>query len=162
MSRGITLEATESPAQQQSKQCRQCGRVLSAARLRRHAYYCGRVCAAKWVAAKYRSDHPPTGLPTGTVGAISELVASVDLMRNGFEVFRAVSQACSADLVVLRDGRMWRVEVRTGHRWNGSLTYPWARKDIGRADVLAVVVGGSITYQSLAADVDFPLSERAA
>ena len=66
-------------------------------------------------------------LPSGTVGAMSELVASVDLLSRGYEVFRAVSSACSCDLIALGDDRKpLRIEVRTGRRslTSGMLHFP--------------------------------------
>jgi hypothetical protein len=80
-------------------------------------------------------------LASATVGALSELLAAVDLMSRGFEVFRALSAACSCDLAVLVDGNLIRVEVRTGKRTaNGKLAFPRVQRDGGRQDVYAIVV----------------------
>jgi hypothetical protein len=76
-------------------------------------------------------------LPGNTVGALSELRVAVDLLENGFEVFRALSPACSCDLIACKNGRTIRVEVRTGYR-NGDGTFGCPRKH--RADVLAVAI----------------------
>lgn len=86
-------------------------------------------------------------MSTGVVGAISELIVTIDLMQRGFEVFRAVSPACSCDLAALRGGILTRVEVRTGTRYmTGSVSYSLAESEKGRHDVLAVVVDGKVTY----------------
>lgn len=87
-------------------------------------------------------------IPDGTVGAIHELVVSVDLMRKGFHVFRAQSPACPCDLICLGNEKTMRVEVKTG-RWklNGSLVYSSVKNTTDRFDVLAVVLyDGSIVY----------------
>lgn len=79
---------------------------------------------------------------TGTTGAISELLAAAALMAEGFQVFRALSPACSCDLVVLVNGRLCRVEVRTGkHLADGRVTCGFnSLNDAARFDVLAVVM----------------------
>ena len=43
------------------------------------------------------------GITCATIGAISELMVSADLLKKGYEVFRAVSPSCSCDLAILRD-----------------------------------------------------------
>lgn len=53
------------------------------------------------------------GLSNGKVGAISELMVSVDLMKKGFEVYRAVSIHSSSDLVAIKNGKKITLEVRT-------------------------------------------------
>jgi len=77
-------------------------------------------------------------------GALSELRASVDLMLNGYEVFRAVSPACSCDLIALKNNKTIRIEVRTAtKRIDGSLKYPISKI---RADVVAAVFGNTVVY----------------
>jgi hypothetical protein len=87
------------------------------------------------------------GPSSSDTGVIYELVVSVDLMRRGYEVFRAVSHASSCDLIVRRlsDGFLLRVEVTTGYRRkNGELG--WVRHDESRYDLLAVVVDGALIF----------------
>lgn len=60
--------------------------------------------------------HEYSLLRSGVVGAIGELKASVWLLEQGYEVYRAVSPHSSSDLVVVKDGEMFAVEVRTAHR----------------------------------------------
>jgi hypothetical protein len=82
-----------------------------------------------------------TKISPGTVGAIAELAVAVDLMERGYDVFRAVSPACSCDLAVLSGGELLRIEVRTGHlSANGGLYWGATRNDDGRFDVYAVVL----------------------
>lgn len=82
-------------------------------------------------------------LSTGVSGACGELAVSVDLLRRGYEVFRAVSPACSCDLVALKDGKSYRVEVRTSQ---AGAPKPTA-KDAGRFDIFAACTGSAMTIQ---------------
>jgi hypothetical protein len=62
-------------------------------------------------------------------------------------VFRALSPNCPCDLVLLIDGRVFRVEVTTGHRAsNGKMMVP--KKDRTRYDILAVLFPDSIVYST--------------
>ena len=64
-------------------------------------------------------------LPTGSVGAVSEMLAAADLLKNGYSVFRAISQACYCDLIAIKGNEEWHIEVRTGYRsLNGTLNFP--------------------------------------
>lgn len=55
------------------------------------------------------------GITTGTIGAISELMACADLMKNGYEVFRAMSPSSNSDVIGIKDGIVHLYEVRTGN-----------------------------------------------
>lgn len=85
--------------------CPTCGKSVT----NRQRRYCSDQCRP--------SVHPglakQLGISCGKVGAIAELVVCADLIRRGFEVFRSVSQDCSCDLIVLKDGQAQRVEVKT-------------------------------------------------
>lgn len=85
---------------------------------------------------------------TGVTGAASEMVACIDLLRRGYEVFRAVAPACECDLIALSAARCWRVEVRTGtpSRLTDRVSVPLSDGDRGRFDVLAVVLGDRVAY----------------
>ncbi len=97
---------------------------------------------AQWTDGRQASN---CKLSTGTVGAISELRVSVDLLQKGFEVFRALSQSCSCDLAVLKDGKLLRIEVRTAYRSMAGKTLISNKKH--RADHLAMAFGDSIVYE---------------
>jgi hypothetical protein len=85
------------------------------------------------------------GINTGTVGAISELRVSVDLLAKGYEVFRALSPACSCDLAILKDGKLLRIEVRTAYRSkNGGIVSNHSRFN---ADHFALVLPDEIVYE---------------
>ena len=121
--------------------------------LRKGSIFCSKVCSAAKANAKYREENPYNqahqsllSLPSSTVGAIAELVVGIDLMSKGYDVFRAISPACSCDIVALSGNTSRRIEVRTGHRLaNGKLLFSKTAKDQGRQDLFAVVVHGSPT-----------------
>jgi hypothetical protein len=84
---------------------------------------------------------PPSARIQATfVGASSELKVCADFLLAGYEVFRSVSLNCSCDLVVLKNGEVFRVEVKTGYKKQ----IPSADKT--RFDILAVVNGEGISY----------------
>ncbi len=77
---------------------------------------------------------------------MSELLVSADLIRRGFDVFRALSPHSGCDLIAIhtRDRgnghAVQRVEVKTGSYKNtGEPTYPKPRKDEDY-DILAIVL----------------------
>ncbi len=78
-------------------------------------------------------------LPCGTVGSISELTVAIDLMKKQYEVYRPLSTNCSGDLLVEKNKKFTKIEVRTGHESpiNKRLTYPVANI---RSEVLAIVI----------------------
>lgn len=86
------------------------------------------------------------GLPTGTVGAIGEYRATVDLLLKGYEVFKATSPTCSCDLVILRDGKMRRIEVRTAYE-NKTTGHVSKRRTRFRADSFAWVFPDRVEYE---------------
>ena len=81
------------------------------------------------------------------VSAAQELVVSVDLMKRGAHVYRAISHLSPADLVACVGDKMVRIQVRSGRRLaNGSLSY--SQPAAGQYDVLAVVDPGNlVTYK---------------
>lgn len=81
-----------------------------------------------------------TGVPTGTVGAIAELEVATDLMKKGYEVFRSLSQSCSCDLAILKNKKLFRVEVKSAYRnSNNSVSYPEQSHNKGhKYDILAL------------------------
>lgn len=84
---------------------------------------CSDACRKGW----YGRYSPVNGvkIPSGTVGAISELVVCSDLLKTGYSVFRSVSPSCFCDLIAIRDGVVKKIEVRTGYRGvNGKILFP--------------------------------------
>ena len=54
-------------------------------------------------------------LSFGQIGALGELAVCADLLSRGYEVFRAVSPSCSVDVIAQKNGKISRVEVKTGY-----------------------------------------------
>lgn len=108
------------------------------------AKFCSRKCAIRSEKSKAPKSAYP-GISCPTVGAIHELIVCADLLKRGFQVFRAVSPASDCDLAVLKQFRLIRVEVTTGYiSKTGALQYP--KHDDAKSDALAVVVAGEIHY----------------
>lgn len=55
---------------------------------------------------------PRNGYYSTQMGVRSELLVCIDLIEKGFEVFRAMSNN-SCDLIALKNGRCFRLEVKT-------------------------------------------------
>lgn len=83
-------------------------------------------------------------------GAIAELVACADLMRMGYQVFRAVNPSASCDIVAFMPGmRPLKIEVKScGMNATGSPVVRQSRpEDYGRADHFAhVSQNGRVKY----------------
>lgn len=117
------------------KRCKECGGAIRGKKYP-NRMFCGLPCQQAFARRAHRELNPPLESNKGTTGAISELVVSADLMARGFEVYRALSPNSSCDLAVIAQGRLLRVEVRTGfRRKDGSLSCD----DHGIYEVLAVV-----------------------
>lgn len=125
--------------------CPTCG-VLFRAKVPHHRY-CSPECRRR---GNYQPC--PTGLPTATVGTISELRVAADLLSRGYSVFRSLSASCSCDLAILRARKLLKVEVTTGYvHGDGRIMHCKNGKNDWRpkADVLAVVTTKGIHYQNL-------------
>ena len=80
----------------------------------------------------------------GTEGTLGELIVAADLMRRGYQVFRAISPSCDYDLIILKGTHLLKVEVTKGYRDKGVLRWP---KHYKAYDVLAVwEINSTITY----------------
>ncbi len=100
--------------------------------------YCSVECRESY------GKHQPFDISSGSIGAVGELVVAADLLRKGYEVFRSVSPSCSADIVIHRDGKSRRVEVRTGFiQTSGKIV----ANRVHRADILAIVLVDRVVYE---------------
>lgn len=81
-----------------------------------HTKFCTQNCRYNYYSDKYRRKVIGIKIPTGTVGAMSEMLISVDLFRKGFSVFRALSPACFCDVIACKDNKLYKIEVRTGYK----------------------------------------------
>lgn len=129
----------------------QAGRACKRCRIdfmstRRLQVFCKRQCRNEF----YQIGLSPElldGVAPSTIGAISEMLVCADLLKRRYEVYRAISPACSSDLVIHKNGKLERVEVRTSRLGlNGEAKC--AAPKAGRFDILAMVLrSGEITYQ---------------
>lgn len=134
---------------QHATHCVRCGKEIPTSRTTHQSTpvkYCSRVCCASATKEKYRQQ---TGrsewekISPGKSGAVSELVVSADLLTRGYEVFRAVAQDGSCDMIILKNGSLQRVEVRTGYKTDdGKIKATTTRLDPKKYDVLAIVIAG--------------------
>lgn len=101
--------------------------------------YCDHECRRNHLKDIRADNQGRKGLPilsTGTMGAMSELQVSIDLMNRGYEVYRALSPASSSDILAIKNGKIFDIEVRTGILGlNGRMSYP---KTNIRANYVAV------------------------
>ena len=78
-------------------------------------------------------------LSSGTIGAISELIISNDLLRRGYAVFRSLSPSCYCDLIAVKNNKKYEIEVRTAFEsHNNILNFP--KKANGKNVIFAVYV----------------------
>jgi hypothetical protein len=127
------------------KGCRGCGNPLLATN-RITQKFCSEDCRKSFYRKITLVDKFPK-IGTGNLGALSELIASADLLRQGYEVFRAVSPSCSSDLVAIKDGKRLTIEVRTARLSTKGVLY-FSRENF-RSDhyALVEVVTSTVTYE---------------
>lgn len=126
--------------------CRQCKDVFIS-RPRERTLICSRECRLNRQA--FLQGRIRDNLSASTSGAISEMAVSVDLMKKGYAVFRALSPACFCDLIAIKNGKILRIEVRTVYQSKrGTVTFTIRPEDVGRQDIfaLAVRVNNLISY----------------
>ena len=103
-----------------------------------NAKFCSKECLGNYNNSRHRKRVVGEKLPTGTVGAISELIISANLMSYGYSVFRALSPSCYCDIIASKDGETHHIEVRTGYKSSeGKWYFPTKRS--GTVDVFGVV-----------------------
>lgn len=88
--------------------CLTCGILVG----KRRKFCCGGH-GAQYKRQRHLKANPLLSADTSTTGAIGELQVAVDLLRLGYQVFRAMSPSCPCDLVVMKNGKAVRVEVKT-------------------------------------------------
>lgn len=83
------------------------------------------------------------------VGAASELVVAADLLRRGYQVFRAVSGSSRTDLVAYKDDsdRPLKIEVKRGSVVQAGYVRYSKNTPVGRYDVLAVATDSAVLYE---------------
>jgi hypothetical protein len=92
-----------------------------------------------------------SGFTFGAKGAMGEMLVSVDLMKRGYSVFRAVSPETPFDLVAAKGDQLLRIECRCGslHAKTGTLSFTRTtpRTGVALPDHYAVVVDEQVTYE---------------
>lgn len=116
--------------------CACCAKPFTANRNNRK--YCSVKCRTNSYDGMYNGPNVMLKLSTGTTGAIAELLASADLMRRGYEVYRALSQASDCDLLGIKDGQIHKFEVRTGRYSVGSRRLYWSNSRISGKQLIIV------------------------
>ena len=81
-------------------------------------------------------------------GNQSELLVALDLSRRGYEVYYSMVGTTTYDFIVLKDGCLQRVEVKTKKYYLAE-----SSKEVqsmkGKADILAMVVNDEIIYYGI-------------
>ncbi len=128
------------------KRCIRCNKIIEGKKANWSGVkYCTMLCSREHQKEIYRSNNPRPILPTATTGAISELKVAIDLLEKKYEVFRALSPACSCDLAILKNKKLLRIEVKTAYRLpSGNTT---CTTFTFKADILAKVLVDEITYE---------------
>jgi hypothetical protein len=139
-------QALRPPVNPTTLRCLRCDDPIPPERLRRRSLYCTKACYRLGVHTALRTERAyPLASSKGTTGAISELRVAADLLSRGYEVFRALSPACSCDLAILVHHQIYRVEVKTGSIHPRTGTVSFATTPI-RAEILAVATREAIFY----------------
>jgi hypothetical protein len=112
------------------KVCKNCGKDFLAKKS--GALYCSQACRPS------ANDGRQLTLAPTKCGAHSELIASAYLLRQGYDVYRAVNWTSKADLVAVRGDEILRVQVRTGAQL-GNGTFVYTKPVGGHHDLLIVV-----------------------
>ncbi len=136
---GYTVSGTSPPL------CPTCSTPLSPARLRRHAIYCSSRCAKSAETRRHSHERVSYNTSTGSTGALSEMLVCAEMLRRGYHVFRSISPSCPCDLILMRDGRLIRAEVKSGtvYKKTGRIAYSKPRNGSAH-DMLVVLPDGAI------------------
>ena len=78
-------------------------------------------------------------IPSSTVGAIAELAVACFLLKKGYEVYRPLSPSCSGDLLIEKNSKFIKIEVRSGYRHLITGKVYFSIKNV-RAETMAVVI----------------------
>ena len=85
-----------------------------------------------------------------------EYQITADLIRRGFQVFKALSHTAPFDLVVLNGDDLMKVECKTGWRGENGLIKWTSVSDYSRFDILAVALSDGTCIYSLSSDNPMP------
>lgn len=126
-----------------NKICKFCGKPFLGKTNK--ATFCNKTCSSQYYIKLKLPHHNITANPT-TIGAIGELFACFDLLKKGFQVFRAVSPSSDADIIAEKDNVIYRFEVRTGrYDVNNQLVYS-NKKTIGKSVIVITLNDNKAHY----------------
>jgi len=124
--------------------CSICGKTIPEHRQRRHAKSCSDKCGAMLQKKRYNQLNPCSVFTQNISGAIAEHRTIIDLLSHGFEVFHSVNPGSPCDLVILKDNKLQRVEVKSLRYMASGVPFK-PTKPI-KADILASVMPDKIIY----------------
>ena len=124
--------------------CSICGKIIPEHRQRRRAKSCSDKCGALLQKRKYHQLNPYSVFTQNVSGAIAEYRTIIDLLSHGFEVFHSVNPGSPCDLAILKNNKLFRVEVKS-LRYSAS-GVPYKPTKPIRADILASVMPDKIIY----------------
>ena len=125
--------------------CVFCGKIISDIRLKRHAKYCSSKCGHEKQTKDYRDKNPYPTCSRNTSGAIGEYRVIIDLLNKHYDVFQSCTPNGSCDLAVLKDGKLFRIEVTVG-RYTPNGKWSYATHNSERYDIIAIVFPDKISY----------------
>lgn len=125
---------------QRERFCAQCDKLFTVHFAHPLQKYCSLDCQRIKNSGKSAQQLFNQNLPTGTIGAISELFTCQDLLSKGFHVFKAVSATCPCDLVAMKDNKLYRVEVTTARRNSKNIIVHCKKSSKPKYDILACVI----------------------
>lgn len=132
-----------------TKRCSQCDKLFDVRPKYPWQKFCSNSCRQAFNSIRFHL--PSLGeslqLAASTVGALNELRVAVDLMARGFHVFRALSPACECDLIATSNGKVLRVEVKTGYRRKSGKVTGAPIRNSDSFDILALATVDEIIYQ---------------
>lgn len=126
-----------------AKNCAWCGKLFKPARAWTKQKFCTKRCRQEKDRSAHITHAGSSRSRNASTGAASELFICADLLRKGYEVFRAQSPTCSCDLIAMRGTILYRVEVKSGHYRREGVIGPVATAH-DRYDILAVVMPDNI------------------
>lgn len=115
-----------------------CGKEF--ATFNKRKIYCSNDCNKKYTPKL--SGGITEKLCTGTIGVIGELVISIDLLKKGYNVYRALSPSSNGDLIAEKNNIFCKIEVRTGRQRLLDNAYFFGKRKKDNAEIYAVVIHG--------------------
>ncbi len=83
-----------------------------------------RLCS-KECSDKYWKKQGVLNISTASVGSISEMEVCCEMLKNGYSVFRTVSNSSFCDVIAVKGNECLMIEVRTGYRnMSGVIAFP--------------------------------------